>query len=82
MKIRTEQSIKDIVGRTWFSVSDEDDHFAIDSREYGDICAEETGLKDREEGRRLVKLLREAGVKCSIEAVDEWVIITVQKEEA
>lgn len=81
MKNPIEQQIKDILGKTWFSVSDEGDHFTIDSREYGDICNEETGLEDRREGNRILKLLRDAGIKCSAECVDEWVILTVMKEQ-
>jgi hypothetical protein len=73
------EKIKEIAGKTWFELCDEGDHFALESRQYGDVCNEETGLEDRKEGNRLRKALQDAGIKSSIEAVDEWVVISIVK---
>lgn len=79
MKTTTE-TIKNVIGKTWFDLADEGDHFALESRLYGDVCNEETGVEDRKEGNRLRGLLRDAGIKCTIEAVDEWVTISIPKK--
>ena len=76
--MKNAEDIKRIIGRTWFNVSEEGDEIIIDSREYGDVGEESYGEKDLKEGRRIIRLLRETGLSCSIEGVDEWVIVTVK----
>jgi hypothetical protein len=73
----TIEEIKKTVGKTWFKLCDEGDHFALESRQHGDVCNGETGLEDRKEGNRLRKVLQDAGIKSSIETVDEWVVISI-----
>lgn len=77
--MKNAEDIKRIIGRTWFDVSEEGDEIIIDSREYGDVGEESYGEKDLKEGRRIIRLLRETGLSCSIEGVDEWVIVTVKE---
>jgi hypothetical protein len=66
---------------TWFFFEEDRDTFFLRSREYGDISEEEPGKEDIAEANRLIKLLREAGIKAKGEVIDEWVEVIVQKPE-
>lgn len=72
-------TIKSTIGRTWFSIDEEDDQFVLESRDYGDVGEETAGQTDITEAKRILAALRAAGVRCSAEVVDEWVIVTVPK---
>lgn len=71
--------IKETIGNTWFSFEEDKDSFVLRSREHGDISEEEPGKADIVEANRLIKLLREAGLKAKGEVIDEWVEVIIRK---
>lgn len=79
----TEASVKAAAGRTWFGVSDEGDQILLDTRDHGDVGAEEAGDADIKEAMRVLKELRKtfkpADYLTSMEVVDEWVHVSVRK---
>jgi hypothetical protein len=76
---QVKSKIKETIGRTWFFFEEDRDSFSLRSREHGDIGEEEPGKEDIDEANRLIKLLREAGLKARGEVIDEWVDITIKK---
>jgi len=80
MKLKID-SIRATVGKTGFDLIDEDGNYVLESRTHGDVCNGLTGRADREEGNRLKCMLRGAGIKCTIEAVDEWVTIAIPNNQ-
>lgn len=69
--------------RTWFDVSDEGTTVEISSREYGDVGRDRAGQKDKDEAKRLLKLLRKAYPASKwvtdAEVIDEWVHVNLRK---
>jgi hypothetical protein len=65
--------------RTWMEVRVEGTHLTIDTRDNGDTYNECPGQRDINEGRRVIKAIRSEfpEVKAQLEAVDEWVILTI-----
>lgn len=78
----TVADVKEALGRTWFTITDEETFINIESRDYGDVGNETPGKKDIEEGKRLLTLLRKAFKQSNwvtkFEIVDEWVTVSLR----
>jgi hypothetical protein len=77
----TVESVKKVVGRTWFDFEDQEDRIMLDTRDNGNVGDETPGQEDVTEGRRLIKALRAAFPlhHCAFEIVDEWVHVDIKK---
>lgn len=66
---------------TWFTTDERDrKSLVMSSRKHGNVYAETVGNPDMNEGRRLARLVESKfgnNVSASVEAVDEWVILTI-----
>lgn len=68
--------------RSYFDLEVEGDHFVMDTRDGGDICEETAGQADIDQGRKIRKEIKARFplIRTAIEAVDEWVHVTVYNQ--
>jgi hypothetical protein len=80
-KTLTSEDIRRAIGRTYFGMEDDDSHILLDTRSNGDVGSETPGEPDIEEGKRILKSLREnfPHHHSGIETVDEWVHVSIRK---
>ena len=78
----TTQSLKAILGETYFDIREEQKYFGVSTRQNGDTGNCSASSYDISEARRLAVLLRASGIVCKIEVIDEWVEIIISKTVA
>lgn len=81
-KLPSTEEISGIIGDSWFDICDQNEGLlTIESREYGTVGDDTPSREDIREGNRIYRELRSAykGSKYSIliDAVDEWVVISI-----
>lgn len=76
----TLQALSNLVGKTYFRINEESDHFSIWTRQNGDSSSCTASPYDIEQAREIIRLLRDKGIASRLQVVDEWVEVIVMKK--
>jgi hypothetical protein len=76
MSITTE-SLKTLIGETYFDLQHHRGTFNVFTRKNGDVCDGRASPHDVAEARRIAGVLRASGIACKLQVVDEWVEVVI-----